>query len=584
MPRPSDKRGDWERLIGLGEESLSKSYYPELSQRLADLEHFRSLLDEASDLFLLVRVDDGLLADCNLAAARRLGYEPGELCGMDMERLFDSGTGAALRRIVAAEDEVKREGLFSRFARKDGTWIPVEMSLHVKPRGRERFALIVARDITERLRVEEALRRAEEKYRSIFENALEGIFQTTSEGFFVSVNPAMARMLGYDTPRDLMNRITDIRTQFYVNPKRRDELLALLELNDQVQDFEIQCFRKDGSTMWASMYVRAVRDTKDRLVMLEGTFTDVTLRKQAETDLADLNQRLERMVEERTRELEAKAEELAGANRRLRELDEMKSAFLSSVSHELRTPLTSILGFAKLIDKDFVRTFWPLTLEHPETGARGKRILTNIEIIELEAARLTRLINDVLDLTRIESGKTAWNDQWTGIESLVDDAIRAVRPHLDQRPDLELLVETEPDLPALWTDPDRLVQVLINLVGNAVKFTESGRITVTVKTLQAGLVQFRVRDTGPGIPPEHLENIFENFHQVRQEDNLKEKPQGTGLGLPICRQIVEHYGGRLWAESEPGKGSTFAFTLPLGPDMQETGTFGQDSGRHSPIS
>ncbi len=278
-------------------------------------------------------------------------------------------------------------------------------------------------------------------------------------------------------------------------------------------------------------------------------------------ELEELNRELERVVELRTRALKRKARNLEEANRSLRELDAMKSAFLSSVSHELRTPLTSVLGFAKLISRDFSRYFWPLA---PDDKARkhGKRVVENLEIILSEGERLTRLINDVLDINKIESGRVDWNDREVDIGEVVARAVQAVSGQFAQRPELDLQVDLQPGLPRMVLDFDRMVQVLVNLLNNAAKFTQRGTVRVSAAR-ENGMVRLVVEDTGIGIPGQDLERIFDKFHQVRTEDTLKEKPQGTGLGLAICRQIVEHYGGTIFARSELGKGTALVVELPV---------------------
>ena len=285
-------------------------------------------------------------------------------------------------------------------------------------------------------------------------------------------------------------------------------------------------------------------------------------RKRAAEELTGLNRRLEKLVDVRTRDLFIKAQELEVANKRLRELDEMKSAFLSSVSHELRTPLTSVLGFAKLILKEFTNSFLPTARGDKKLEAKAERIRSNLDIIAHEGERLTRLINDVLDLSKIESGRMEWRDGDIEFGLVVQDAARAVSGHFALKPGVRLLVDVAKDLPRVRIDPDRLTQVIINLLNNSIKFTHHGVVALRVSSPIAARVEVRVEDTGQGIPASDIERIFEKFHQVTHEDTLRDKPHGSGLGLAICRQIVEHYGGRIYASSEQGKGSVFTFDLP----------------------
>lgn len=274
------------------------------------------------------------------------------------------------------------------------------------------------------------------------------------------------------------------------------------------------------------------------------------------------SEELERRVEERTGALAVKAAELEEANRRLLELDKLKSSFLSSVSHELRTPLTSILGFTRLIDKEFRNTFAPLAEGKEKALAKALRVEENLRIIEDESRRLTRLINDVLDLSKIEEGRLDWRDEPIMARGLIEQSVAAVSGELAHKPKVSLRLDIGTADAVILADRDRLQQVLINLLNNAAKFTEEGVILVSAARMPNGGLRLAVSDTGPGIPTEDHARIFDKFYQVVQGDTLMNKPRGTGLGLSICKQIVEHYGGSIHVESTIGAGSTFVVELP----------------------
>jgi signal transduction histidine kinase len=276
----------------------------------------------------------------------------------------------------------------------------------------------------------------------------------------------------------------------------------------------------------------------------------------------ELRHNLVQKVEARTKDLYKKTVELQEANRRLKELDQMKSGFLSSVSHELRTPLTSVLGFAKIIRKDFAKNFVPIARNNRKAEKKAKRIIENLDIILQEGERLTRLINDVLDLAKIESGRFEWRDKIFPMGEAIQQAVQAASGQFAQKPRVKLSTKIPRDLPRIKADPDRLVQVIINLLNNAAKFTEKGRVDLDAGARADGWIEVSVHDTGIGIPPGDMDKVFDKFHQVTKGDTLKDKPKGSGLGLAICRQIIERYGGRIWAESKIDGGSTFTFTLP----------------------
>jgi signal transduction histidine kinase/DNA-binding response OmpR family regulator len=262
---------------------------------------------------------------------------------------------------------------------------------------------------------------------------------------------------------------------------------------------------------------------------------DITERKQAEE------------------ELKQKMEELQVAYQKLQELDQMKDSFLSTVSHELRTPLTSIKSFSEIL------------LNYDEDRETQKEFLN---IIKEESDRLTRLINNFLDLSKIEAGRMQWETVELSLAEVIKTAINATQA-LAAKTNLRVEANVSPDLPTIMGDKDRLVQVVTNLLSNAIKFTsEGGMIQLKAQILNksktkrdSGMVMVSVSDSGIGIAAEDYKSIFEKFKQVG--DTLTDKPQGTGLGLPICKEIIEHYGGNIWVESELGKGSTFFFTLPV---------------------
>jgi Na+/proline symporter/nitrogen-specific signal transduction histidine kinase len=259
-------------------------------------------------------------------------------------------------------------------------------------------------------------------------------------------------------------------------------------------------------------------------------------------------------LEDKSRELEAATTELRAANERLKELDRMKDDFISTVTHELRTPLTSIRAFSEIL------------LDDPKIDlAERKRFLT---IITKETERLTRLINQVLDMAKIDSDNAEWHTAELDMREVIQESLDATdQLYVDQG--VRLDVDLPESVPTVMADRDRVIQVMLNLLSNAVKFCNrtAGHVTVRLRQ-QRNMLRVDVSDNGPGIASTDKNLIFEKFRQVG--DTLASKPRGTGLGLPISRQIIERFGGMLWVESIEGQGSTFSFTLPLNtaPAMQ----------------
>jgi Na+/proline symporter/signal transduction histidine kinase len=251
-----------------------------------------------------------------------------------------------------------------------------------------------------------------------------------------------------------------------------------------------------------------------------------------------------RQLEAKSRELEAVTAELRAANEQLRELDQLKDDFVSTVSHELRTPLTSIRAFSEIL------------LDNPDLSVSEREEF--LRLVVEETGRLTRLINQVLDLSKLESGRMEWDIGEVDVGDVVRGSAASTKQLFAQR-GATLDVHLPDAVPPVLADRDRLVQVVINLLSNAAKFTRS--ITAVDVRVEDRQVRVDVCDDGPGIDPKDQQVIFEKFRQGG--DVLTDRPQGTGLGLPISRQIVEHLGGALWVDSEPGRGSTFSFTLPV---------------------
>lgn len=289
------------------------------------------------------------------------------------------------------------------------------------------------------------------------------------------------------------------------------------------------------------------------IALLSAAFVEMAEEiRHSRRQLEEYNRTLEEKVAERTRELEL-------AYAKLKELDQMKTNFLSTVSHELRTPLTSVLGFARIIQKKFESALYPhlAAIEDKKVKKAIQQVMDNTQIIVEEGQRLTSLINDVLDLAKMEAGRIEWNIQEIDIQDVVDRAMAATAALFIDKP-VAARKDIADRLPKIQGDRDRLIQVAINLISNAVKFTQEGSVTCRVR-MQGQEIIVSVIDTGCGIKPEDQPLVFEKFKQVG--DTLTDKPTGTGLGLPICKEIVEHHGGRLWVESEVGKGSTFSFSL-----------------------
>jgi signal transduction histidine kinase len=253
-----------------------------------------------------------------------------------------------------------------------------------------------------------------------------------------------------------------------------------------------------------------------------------------------------RALEEKSRSLELATADLRAANEQLKSLDQLKDDFVSSVTHELRTPLTSIRALSELM------------LDAPEMDADQREKF--LQIVVSESERLSRLVNQVLDMAKIESGLAEWHSTEVDMRALIENAVQTTSELFRERK-TRVELSLSDDVPLVRADPDRLTQVMVNLLSNAAKFVpaEVGRVEVVLRRDDDGLV-VEVRDNGPGVPPADRAKVFEKFRQVGDGPSM---PAGTGLGLPISRQIVDHFGGSIWLESNPGGGACFAFRLPF---------------------
>ncbi|MFC1850637.1 two-component regulator propeller domain-containing protein [candidate division CSSED10-310 bacterium] len=368
------------------------------------------------------------------------------------------------------------------------------------------------------------LKESEKKYRSIFENATEGIFQMTPTGRPITANTSLAHIMGYSSVDDLMANPTNIRAQFSVDPKMDNEIQLILSTEDNIKNFETQAYQKDGNVIDISLNIHSVRDEDQNLLYYEGIVADITERKRTEM------LRIEKEAAERA--------------------TQTKGEFLASMSHDIRTPMNAIMGLSDLaLNTDLT-----------------EKQRDYIEKISISARSLLGLINDILDFSKIEAGKLSLETVTFKLEKVVDNLSDVLLNKAVEK-DIEFQVSLDEMIPAILVgDPLRILQILINLTSNAIKFTNSGKILVKVITVDQNAervkLRFSVADTGIGISQENKSKLFDSFTQA--DGSTTRKYGGTGLGLTICKRLVELMNGEIWAESELGQGSTFSFEVEFG--------------------
>jgi PAS domain S-box-containing protein len=404
--------------------------------------------------------------------------------------------------------------------------------------GRVIGAIESIRDVTERKKAELALHTSEERYRELVNSMKDIVFSLANDGTIKFIGPQVQRY-GY-APEELISQpfanliVPDDR------PLLMARFLQALLGGETVTTF--RGLRKDGTSAWFESIARPVCNSTGEIVAVSGMLRDITERKQAEDELQALNQSLEQRIQDRTRELEAAREAALSASR-------AKSTFVANMSHEIRTPMNAILGFTQLLKRDPA-----LTTSQSE----------RLDIISRSGEHLLDIVNDILEMSKIEAGSAVLKTIAFDLHGLLDDLERMFRLRTGTK---SLLFEIQRDwaLPRhVVTDLGKLRQVLVNILGNAVKFTEQGGIILRVRCVnpqpKSSQLSLEIEDTGPGIAPCELDGLFQPFHQTLLGSH---KAGGTGLGLAICREFVRLMGGELRVESRLGQGTQFRFEIPI---------------------
>ena len=378
-----------------------------------------------------------------------------------------------------------------------------------------------------------AARRLEEKYRHIYESVVEGIYQCTWEGRLLTANPAYVRLLGYGDLDGLLAQVRSVGQQVYVDPARWEELRRRADEDGLVTGLESEIRQPDGRTRWIAESVRAVRDHYGTFLYFEATVRDITAERSARTAL------------------EAATRAAVEANR-------VKSEFLANMSHELRTPLGIIIGYTELLGEE-------MHDDLPED--LRQRFLPDVHTIANSGRHLLHLINSVLDFSKIEAGRMEAHWEEVEVPTLVESVCSVMSP-LVRSNDNRLEWSVDPTVGVFVSDSTKLQQCLLNLLGNACKFTHQGCIQVSVKpTEDAASLAFAVTDSGIGMSKEQMRRLFRPFTQA--DSSTTRRYGGTGLGLAITRSYCQLLGGEVTVESELDRGSTFTLRLPWKKELPE---------------
>ncbi|WP_271255077.1 response regulator [Pseudanabaena sp. Chao 1811] len=512
----------------------------------------------------------------NTAAENLTGWHFDEALGKEVTEIFRLVDEYSGEEIANPVPQVLRSGQVTylndstTMIDRYGTQKPVcdSASPIYLPSGEIDGAVMVLWDMSDRKRTEAALRESELRFRNAFENAAIGMALNMIDGKFFKVNQALCEILGYSESELLSLTHQEITHE---EDKQADLDATNSLLAGEISSFKLEkrFLHKDGYIVWILLSVSLVRDISQHPMYLIAQMQNISDRKQAEISLYQLNKELEDRVSQRTEALKQTEVNLIAANAQLERTNaelaratRLKDEFLASMSHEFRTPLNAILGMAE-------------GMQTKVFGEVNELQIRALQTIESSGAHLLELINDILDIAKIESGRIELEYAPISVETLCKASLIFIKQQALKK-NIQIETKLQPNLPSLIADERRIRQVLINLLNNAVKFTpESGRITIEVKILPPELVtttsaqqhflRISVIDTGIGIALENMQKLFHPFIQI--DSALNRQYQGTGLGLALVKRIVELHSGRVGLTSELGVGSCFSIDLPCTPTV-----------------
>jgi len=490
---------------------------------------YRSLLETVH--MIAVGLDaEGNVTFANSFLLELTGYSAAEILGENwFDRFLPEEEKQAVKQVFR---DLRGDSVISHYVNRILTragrerLIAWDNTVLQDPQGRFAGTMSLGVDITEINQTLEALRDSEEKYRGLFEGALEGIYQSTPEGRFLSANPAMAKIYGYDSAEELIESVTDMTRQIYVHPEDRSEILRIVTAEGILSDYEVRHSRKDGSPVWLSLHARAVRDESGKVIRLDGMAVDITERKRAVEEIRRLNEELEQRVRDRTALLEA-------ANREL-------EAFSYSVSHDLRAPLRGIDGFSQALLEDYREGL-------DETGR------DYLDRVRRAAQKMGFLIDDILKLSRVT--RYELHREPVDLSRIVRELLESYQKDEPGR----IVEEIVQDGIVVQGDPYLLQIALENLIDNAWKFTSGmprGRIEFGSFDERGKTVYF-IRDNGVGFDMTYVDKLFGAFQRLHRSEEFP----GTGIGLATVKRIVSRHEGWIRAEGRVGEGATFFFTL-----------------------
>jgi PAS domain S-box-containing protein len=538
-----------------------------LRELKGEVERLRLLFDRSRDLLILHDMK-GRILDANTFACRRLGYSRQALLASTVGDINPQVGAIPLEELGKNWAAMPLDGAIpveTIMRHKDGEDIPMEVLVAPFLEKGERLFVAVGRDITERKKAETELKRGERRFQAIFEAAPTGMLILDDEDAIAEANPAISRMLGYAGDQLLGKALDEITysEDLEIGRKFRQELRAG---EREHYKMEKRFLHSCGEPRWTQVSAFRDEDPHTGTSRIAAFLEDISERKAVEDMRRDMVARLDELVEERTEQLQ---KEIAERRRTEQHLNEAmrdaeaanlaKSQFLAGMSHELRTPLNAVIGYSELLMDDAL-------------DAGMEEFTPDLHKIRGAGKHLLGIINDVLDLSKVEAGKIELFIEEVDMGGLVAEVLSTIRPLVDKNDNL-LESDIEVSAEIFRTDVTRVRQILFNLLSNACKFTESGRIQLKVSShalKSRNWLRCTISDTGLGIKPHELELLFKPFTQA--DASTSRRFGGTGLGLSISDQFAKMLGGRIEVASEFGQGSTFTFWLPSAAEGSSAGT------------
>ncbi len=525
------------KLAEMNKELAHKNF--ELNQEVSERERLnnviqksarenRAIVNSVSDIIFELS-KDGKILFLNDSWNKVTGFEKERSIGRNFFDLIYASDQQEQREsfdnILAATAKRKTYRAFTRLRSVDGSFRAIELTMSVMRHDDDKDLRVVGTitDVEERRRAERALSEAEKKYRTIVENAAGGIYQVTPDGQFLSANPAMAKILGYSTPEEVLRDVDIEQSKIYIDNSTRNRFLNSVAGLDITKNIESQIRRKNGDIIWVSENVRAVRDDEGTLLFYEGSMENVDQRKKAELALTNAKSQSDL------------------ANR-------AKSEFLANMSHELRTPLNAVIGFSEIIKNE---AFGPLP---------NKEYKEYADDIHESGNKLLRVINEILDVSRIEAGERTLSETVIKISETVGVCLELTKGKFSAK---NMRIENKITDSALGIvgEEQALKQMLLNLMSNAVKFSpDNSFIMLDAEIDSKDRLRISITDTGMGMNDEELEKALSPFGQL--DTDMNRTKSGTGLGLTLVKSLIELHGGALEILSQKGIGTTATLIFP----------------------